>query len=478
MPGKHWRALGGSFAAFCCVGIMMANYWLPAQASEEYLYTVRWLANYLLPFLTLGLFLIIVSKPGRWRKYLVAASSFMSGLLLTMLTFWLPESWRFIPSLCWLGAFVCLGSGFFALAARARAALSTLFCALGSLLLAFGAGEGYLLATGQGKQEFWYDNQHSKYVLDGSAKPVFDNVVNGVCGSQTLPRKANIAERLMSKDGALPDEPLFDVKYSFDARGQRILPPASPTPRHELLLFGCSFTFGYGLENEQTWAWQLARDLGADWQLRNYSFNGYGANQMLCLLEQNLVAMPQGQRNFALFLAIQDHLRRNEFFANTPHYVLESDEPAQGGQGKYIWLNKLPDWFKGSRLARQAAQMGTALVLKLSVEQNDKLYLAMLKRAAKILCQKYKTELLILLWPDLEYLRNPLEAAGLTVLSVKNFLKHWDETAGKVYLIAPPYETHPNARAAAELAKGLGFWLNDYSNRSRRCLINGQQKPD
>lgn len=461
---KHWRTICGIFLAMTCVGIMAANYWLPADADEEYLYTVQWLGKYLLPLSTTLLFIVLAIRPG--QKPRRSFWFFAIGLSLAIMTFWLPQNNTFaLASFCWTGAFICTGIGFFCAAAKARALASGASCMLGSLLLAFGIGEIYLLCTEQSWDGSYYDNQNSAYVRTGEAIPTFTNIRGGICGSQFygVSDGTSVGQRFMRHD-----QPIFDVKYTFNASGRRILPPNTGKPQFELMLFGCSFTFGHGLENEQTWPWLLAQKLGATWQLENYSFNGFGANQMLCFLEHNLVEQPDKKASFALFLAIKDHLRRNEFFATVPHYILNANNmPVQQGQGKYIWLHKLPSLLPGSQLATLASNLGTALILNWSANDAEKLYVAMLKRSAEILREKYKTELLVLLWPDLDNLALPLRDMGITTINARKFLPDWDAGNGQAYQIAPPYEGHPNARAAAELAAGLANYFTELERKQQ-----------
>ncbi len=48
------------------------------------------------------------------------------------------------------------------------------------------------------------------------------------------------------------DLELFDARYTLNAKNHRITPPANDKPLAGLMIFGCSFTFGYGLNDDQT----------------------------------------------------------------------------------------------------------------------------------------------------------------------------------------------------------------------------------
>lgn len=464
---SHWRPITICVALAACAIIVILRYWLPEHASEEYIYTTQWLARFILPPLALYLLFALLTAPAfrRRGKSRISAFLLLGGFALGALTFLAPKP-DFTPwqldmalSLCWTGCFLCLGFGFFFLGASASSLRSGIFCTLGSIFLAFGIAEGYLLATPQQWDGLYYDNANSRHVLSGAAEPGFPNVENGVCGIAAVPlaRHVATAHRYMRYG-----EPMYDARYDFDQRGRRELPPASQQPQYDLMLFGCSFTFGAGLNGEETWAWQLAKSLGPDWKLTNYSFNGYAANQMLCFLEHNLVEAPTAPRRYALFLGIQDHLRRNEFFDNFPHYDLDTaGNPARSGKGKFIWLNNLPAVFHGSQLARQITRMGTGIIMGASETETRQAYLAMIAASSRLLAEKYDTKLIVMLWPDLEFLQPELEKLHIPVILARPMLPLWDDPDGTVYQIVPRYEGHPNALANGQLATGLAAYFKD-----------------
>jgi len=83
------------------------------------------------------------------------------------------------------------------------------------------------------------------------------------------------------------DEILFNVLYTTDEKGRRITADNQSTADTLILLFGCSYTYGEGLNDDETFAWQLSELLGPKFQVYNYGFHGYGSHQMLALLESD-----------------------------------------------------------------------------------------------------------------------------------------------------------------------------------------------
>jgi hypothetical protein len=73
-------------------------------------------------------------------------------------------------------------------------------------------------------------------------------------------------------------------------------------------LMGCSFTFGWGLTDRDTYAWKL-QDRYPGAEIRNYGTIGYGTYQSLLALEQ-VFAGPE-RPSLVLFGFIQNHESRN-----------------------------------------------------------------------------------------------------------------------------------------------------------------------
>ncbi len=75
----------------------------------------------------------------------------------------------------------------------------------------------------------------------------------------------------------------YDVTYGIDADGLRAgnRLPAAPATVH---VFGDSFTFGEGVNDDETALHLLAERLAGRWNVRNYGVSGYGVAQMLLSL--------------------------------------------------------------------------------------------------------------------------------------------------------------------------------------------------
>ena len=90
-----------------------------------------------------------------------------------------------------------------------------------------------------------------------------------------------------------------DRRARVSARGE-----ATP-PRVDLMTIGCSFSWGHGVENPQTYTALIARRDGL--RAANLAFSAYGTVQAVQMLERNLDLRPR----IVVYGVIQDHVKRN-----------------------------------------------------------------------------------------------------------------------------------------------------------------------
>lgn len=453
---------------------------LPLSTNEEYKYTIQILFKYAFPFLIV-LWLILPNP--LWRSSLLrdasskyvwlglAAALFILIPLLTpvILPFAIPES---LLSLCWIIGCLCLAIFIFITAARLNNWLSGLLCLFASLILAFACAEIWFLATWQFPEGIAEDSAHSKYVQAGQAQPQFQSrkTARGRVTEKPNHPSGAVAHRKLFKE-----RELFDVKYTFDARGRRIMPPRPDTPpAAELMIFGCSYTFGYGLENDQTWAWLLATDLGSEWKVINYAENGYGAQQMLDMLLDKSIDLPTAPFRQALFLALQDHLFRFTGlcdYCDSSRYTIKDGKLARLGltfDDPLHILPTLPKIMAGSQAVREISAWIGGAIRRARNQEWSAIYLKLIVDAAKILKDEYNAPLTVLVWPEMSWLVSELHKRQIPTLLAETFLPGLAGDTGAQYYIDSRLDIHPNAKAALELANGLGKYYLDMWIKSRQ----------
>lgn len=451
------------FVALSAALIILRNT-IPADASEEYIYTIQVIFKIaILPSLFLAfLFLPFLSKLARFRwLFLVLALMLFATPMAAPFYENLGWRWNYALSACWFAGFFCMAIFLFGLASKSGNIMGGILCLFASIFICLAIGEGLYLFTDQGLADgYKRDVENSRYALAGQAQiqTPFVDTPRGKFLRQPEHPSASYAHRDLYYDDVL-----YDVRYTLNEHGHRITPKADDNPVADVLTFGCSYTFGYGLENEQTWPWQLAIDLGPQWKVENYASNAFGAQQMLDMLETNEIVPPTAPHRYALYLGIDHHMiRQTGLFAYTSSaYALENGKLVRKGltdDQPVAVIHKIPHIFNGSQLARTFTAMYAKAMEKGHRDEYAVVFVAMLSESARILREKYGTELTVLIWPDLEVVEPLLDKAGIPWLELKQFLPEWGET-GAAYHIRANIERHPNAHADQRLAEALAQWL-------------------
>ena len=135
-----------------------------------------------------------------------------------------------------------------------------------------------------------------------------------------------------------PDEP-GRAPMHFWPDGERASAPAPDKPAgRRVLLIGCSFTEGFGVRDDETFAWRL-NALHPDVRFENRGVPGYGTYQSLLLLERLLRESRGHPPDLVVYSFIGDHTKRNVaaykwirnlrdsrgLYSVPPHVTLEGD---------------------------------------------------------------------------------------------------------------------------------------------------------
>ncbi len=263
------------------------------------------------------------------------------------------------------------------------------------------------------------------------------------------------ARRLIQSSG----EVLYDVVYTRDAEKRRITPVMSRATTAVVFL-GCSFTFGDGLEDQETFPWQVAQKLGEKYQVFNYGISGFGAHDVLAVLEGDLSRLQAFERILFFYTAIEDHQRR---LVVGPRYVLENGLPVRqgsyppspiafsSGQGDDSWRGR-------SYLFRK---LYAALFEQISPlpQREDRVALlrALIVQMDRLVQQKFPhASFTVLAWPPDAYALS--QDLPVTTLDVEKWLPDYASEQHKAeskYILRPSVDTHPTAYACSLVADAL-----------------------
>ncbi|MEM7024335.1 MAG: hypothetical protein AAF637_17390 [Pseudomonadota bacterium] len=368
----------------------------------------------------------------------------VSLLVLRFIQF--PFIWIFLLLATAFGAHAALG--------RARRAL---WLNVAAVFVALGAAEYYLSLS----------DVFADRVDEGSVDQVFSP--HEELG--WAPPPGQVVQHKRSFEGDV----IYDVDYTIAPNGLRISSPpnvADHPGQDCILMFGGSFMFGQGLEDDEALPFQLNVLSDNHYRPYNFAVMGYGAHQMLAALERGLVEevvdCKADRVSHAIYNAIPDHIRRSagRVWWNTrgPIYRLNADggaefagylEDTKEDAIDKSWTQLIENQFSKSRIYL-ALYEGT-YARKYDRETID-LYLSIVARAESLIRAEYPRAQLHVLWWDEDDLDNQAVIDGLRERAIalhlmSDILPNYESDAVNMEYRFDWRDTHPNALANDLIAR-------------------------
>lgn len=364
-------------------------------------------------------------------------------------------------TLCLMGEFplqvffllLCLALFFMALCAAVTATWLKYLCiTVFTLLIPLTLAEGYFYHLV--KKEVGINVQRGGIFAKGLARPDAD------IGYAPVPNSK--VQSHVVRDG----KEVYNVTYTLNDKGWRVTPEA-PDADTAVLLFGCSFTFGEGLNDKETLAWKLGEELGPRYKVYNFGFSGYGPHHMQAIIERGLPELAKYKNIQAYHIAIRGHQRRvagiSPWDRNGPRYVLTQNaqgKPTAVRQGTFadnppfFWEGELGPYFERSFIFKGLKQqLSEQLVPLNTLDARLKLTRAIIESSAESLRAQWpQSHFRVLAWPPdaMELLQGHLPT--VPVLDVQQWLPGNAQTPEKYKI---PGDSHPNAHANALAAQKL-----------------------
>ena len=262
----------------------------------------------------------------------------------------------------------------------------------------------------------------------------------------------------------LGDSMLYSVAYTIEDSGvRRSNPPSKREGGPCVLFFGGSFTFGEGLNDEETFPYLTSLAVGDRLHTLNFGFHGYGPHHILAMIESGRVDRAVDcEPRAAIYLALGDHVFRSAGLRwwddRGPRYVIGPDGRAhrRGQFNDDRGLLDVPRRFlqKKSEIARRLRSRTRPLE-----DRDYALHVALVDEMRAQLEATYPgIEFGVILWDvgDLpgspSRMRAELEERGIEIDRLAEILDQLDEEASDLTI---PGDGHPNARANEILARHL-----------------------
>ncbi|MBN1126995.1 MAG: hypothetical protein JXA82_18480 [Sedimentisphaerales bacterium] len=281
------------------------------------------------------------------------------------------------------------------------------------------------------------------------------------------------------------DKPLHEATYTTNEHGIRISSPDEIPSNSECILFlGCSITFGSGLNDNETAAYQTGLKTKGHYAVYNFGLFGYGAHQIYTQLNQGIIDQVIGDKTprFIFYQAIIGHATRASGRAKWdlygPRYLLDKNGlPILSGKLSEVPLNKkrlnrsvfvksITDAISRSFIKKHLFNATPSANVK-----DLELYIALVKAMRRVVKQKYpKCEFHVFFW-DLEgsdkhhneWFMQQIHQLQIPIHCMSDILPGFADDKS-LYQVIPPFDKHPNALANEILA--------DYITRYITCKIN------
>ncbi|MDN5210584.1 hypothetical protein QQ020_00955 [Fulvivirgaceae bacterium BMA12] len=253
---------------------------------------------------------------------------------------------------------------------------------------------------------------------------------------------------------------VYNVRYTIDSLSRRLTPltAKSKLDKQYALFFGCSFTFGEGVNDDETYPYYFSKTDSA-FIPYNYGLCGYGTQQMLAKLQAgNLRAAISEPNGIAVYLHIPMHINRvigdmfvhNIWGANMPCYDLEAGELIHKGSFKNgrPFISKLYSFLGKSNALRY---FNVNFPVKMNSHHFD-----VTSRLIEKSYQTYKRQFgndnfFVVIYHQSDEIKSRLQKKGIKVLDYSDTF----DISAKEFQIHPQYEKHPNAHAYQILAEKL-----------------------
>lgn len=252
------------------------------------------------------------------------------------------------------------------------------------------------------------------------------------------------------------DRLIYDIAYTFDGEGLRVgLPAQTGDDDSCVLFFGCSYTFGAGVNDDQTMPYLVGLEAKGRYRVRNFGYSGYGPHQMLAAIESGLVeraahCVPQ----YAIYMALPHHVVRasgrwwND--RSGPRFTVQANGELMR-DGSFA-DDRILDGLKG-----MLGGLSTAVQLlgnPPATESDVALFHRIVQRSRDLLQNRFPGIQFHVLYWDFggpEVFTNDSEAAGIPVHRLSKLLPTDPAELERTYQIE--HDGHPNPQAHALIAE-------------------------
>lgn len=247
---------------------------------------------------------------------------------------------------------------------------------------------------------------------------------------------------------------IYDVNYSVFGTFFRYT-KGNLFSKNAYIFLGCFFTFGEGLNDDQTLPYYFSKMMRFKSNVLNCGMIGRSTNFSLNILNSNLIDRYAGRTKNKHFIysLISDQIMRNFNFI-------------QYGRSDN-WLYKDGKWtrakqpFEMVQIIFAKSYIFRKIFLPLIDQSNERFYedymIESLKEIRSLAKSKYGADFTIIVWPSIDVsFKKRLASEKFDIISLPDYFEPLeDENQYKI-----PYDDHPTAKANEEIAELLYNHIN------------------
>lgn len=263
----------------------------------------------------------------------------------------------------------------------------------------------------------------------------------------------------------LKEKKIFDAYYTIDEDGLRDTPSSNKKSNQCVSFFGCSFTFGWGLNDNETLPYFFGKQTNQKYKISNFAFNGYAANQMLSQIENGLMEIntTRCSQNIAIFSLMDDQIKRvlgeTIWTDRDPMFRIKNKKLTYCGSFNNKWTAMPEPLFKIKRKFELYTYLRKHFIEKINKntkENPEELEIAILNKSRQLLKEKYNTDrFIILIWngfEDDDKIIEKLKANHFEYYLMSDILPDYGYYSTKYHI---EHDWHPNKIANEIIAKFL-----------------------
>lgn len=381
---------------------------------------------------------------------------FIGAIVLTGAFFVASLAWLPVP---WLWPMLMAAALLLTQVRFRKQSARTLICwNLGSVLLIIAAGEAWLATA-----DFRKADEAGRIRLD----KVYVSSQDPVLGYVLVPNTKRQAVKYYN------DETVYDVTCTVDADGLRVAPPSRPDCASSVLFFGCSYTYGEGVNDDEAMPYRAGILTDGHFRMYNFGVHGYGPQHMLALIETGRVkSIVKEPPQHAIYLATYPwHAYRaagkHDWVRTGPKYTLDPDgiPLRQGSFSDSDYEHPAWLWLRG-HIDKSSIGHKFLSPWRPLTDADERRFLAITRRSADLLKQEYPSlQFHVLIWGDDKSILARISEDGMDVHDVTEFAEIARRQEGSATL--HPVDSHPTPLVHTLIARYVTENVIGYRQETR-----------